>query len=435
MTMEQLFIRLLYEDWDERKYRFHLLEKDDEKNAQKGNREWFHDLELYCAAYEQREISHEEVYLENTKTLLVGHVLINAYLREHPDLSMQSKILMLNEVLYSKYENEVLGKQISYPAKVKKALDKKYASFFGDGKWKTSIYDFYREFLQVQAVAGKEVDIPETSFDVYDLAALAYIYKRIKETDPVREASHVVIDEAQDFGMMAYCCLHYCLRGCTYTIMGDTSQNIHFRYGLNDWEELRKLVLTGTYDAFGLLRKSYRNTVEISEFANDILRHGDFAVYPVEPIIRHGAAVRVEKQPDATAVLEETVHTIRKWQQDGYETIAVICREEKEAAELAEQLKSYMEIVDCNPGTTEFGDGVMVLSVAYTKGLEFDAVLLYDPTQKKYPADNGHVKLLYVAATRALHELVVLYHGNLSRILTDPVSKEKKQKVFAAETP
>lgn len=119
MTMEQLFIRLLYEDWDERKYCFHLLEKDDEKNAQKGKREWFHDLELYCAAYEQREISHEEVYLENTKTLLVGHVLINTYLREHPDLSMQSKILMLNEVLYSKYENEVLGKQISYPAKVK----------------------------------------------------------------------------------------------------------------------------------------------------------------------------------------------------------------------------------------------------------------------------------------------------------------------------
>ena len=85
----------------------------------------------------------------------------------------------------------------------------------------------------------------------------------MKETDPVREASHVVIDEAQDFGMMAYCCLHYCLRGCTYTIMGDTSQNIHFQYGLNDWEELKKLVLTGTYDAFGLLQKSYRNTVEI----------------------------------------------------------------------------------------------------------------------------------------------------------------------------
>ena len=28
---------------------------------------------------------------------------------------------------------------------------------------------------------------------------------------------------------------------CTYTIMGDVSQNIHFGYGLNDWEELKAL--------------------------------------------------------------------------------------------------------------------------------------------------------------------------------------------------
>ena len=66
MTMEQLFIRLLYEDWDERKYCFHLLEKDDEKNAQKGNREWFHDLELYCAAYEQRKF-HTRKFIWKTQ--------------------------------------------------------------------------------------------------------------------------------------------------------------------------------------------------------------------------------------------------------------------------------------------------------------------------------------------------------------------------------
>ena len=52
--------------------------------------------------------------------------------------------------------------------------------------------------------------------------------------------------------------------------------------------------------------------------------------------------------------------------------------------------------------TAEFGEGVMVLPVAYTKGLEFDAVLLLDPTEEKYPENDGQVKLLYVAATRAL---------------------------------
>ena len=40
----------------------------------------------------------------------MGKVLIDTYLHDNPLLSMQSKILMLNEIIYSKYENEVLGK-------------------------------------------------------------------------------------------------------------------------------------------------------------------------------------------------------------------------------------------------------------------------------------------------------------------------------------
>ena len=108
---------------------------------------------------------------------------------------------------------------MKFPAKERRELDKKYKTYFGKDDWKGSVYDFYRDFLLSQKEKEYDIDIPKDSFDVYDLAALAYIYKRIKETDPVREASHVVIDEAQDFGMMAYCCLHYCLRNCTYTIM------------------------------------------------------------------------------------------------------------------------------------------------------------------------------------------------------------------------
>ena len=39
------------------------------------------------------------------------------------------------------------------------------------------------------------MDIPADEFDVYDLAALAYLYKRIKETEVISEAHHIVIDE------------------------------------------------------------------------------------------------------------------------------------------------------------------------------------------------------------------------------------------------
>lgn len=434
MTMEKLFIRLLYEDWDEEKYTVHTIDRADEKNSIKGGSGWFFDLENFCRTYEAEQIPREPVRLEKTGTLLLDAENIDNYCREQSTLSMEGKMCMLNEILLAKFENEVSGKEVTFPAREKKALKRKYEKYFGDGKWRGSIFDLYLQFLEQQAEKGKAVEVPENSFDVYDLAALAYLYKRIKENDPVREASHVVIDEAQDFGMMAYQVLHYCLRDCTYTIMGDTSQNIHFSYGLNDWEELKKLILTGTYDAFGVLRKSYRNTVEISDFANEILRHGDFAIYPVEPVLRHGTAVRKEAFDDEAALLAAGVQTIKTWQAQGYETIAVVCRDEAEAADTARKLKQYVPVVEEDLETAEFGEGVMVLPVAYTKGLEFDAVLLLDPTEEKYPENDGQVKLLYVAATRALHELAVLYTGELTGILAKEAPKGRHNQEFAMET-
>ena len=43
---------------------------------------------------------------------------------------------------------------------------------------------------------------------------------------------------------------------CTYTIMGDVSQNIHFGYGLNDWEELKALFFLHVRDRKELIGKA-----------------------------------------------------------------------------------------------------------------------------------------------------------------------------------
>ena len=433
MTMEQLFIRLLYEDWDADKYAVRSVDKNDARNSVKGKMQWFRELEEFCEDYERREIPADPVYMEKTGVLLVGSNMIETYLASNPLMSMQSKRLMLNEILYSKYENEILGKNVSFTPEEKKALEKRYRFYYGKDEWKGSLYEMYRNFLLSQRQNGYDIDIPEDAFDVYDLAALAYLYKRIKEIDPVREATHVIIDEAQDFGMMAYASLHYCMRGCTYTIMGDTSQNIHFQYGLNDWEELKKLILTGDYDKFGLLRKSYRNTVEIAEFATEILRHGDFSIYPVEPIIRHGAAVKIECIRERGALIKACADTLLNWQSAGYETLAVICREENEAERVAKELRAYVPIKDLTGEETTFGAGIMVLPVVYTKGLEFDAVLIFDPSEEKYPNDNGHVKMLYVTATRALHELAVLYQRSLTPLIATQAPKDKHMEEFEAD--
>lgn len=446
MTMEQLFVRLLYEDWDGEKYSITAPRKGE---YARGKLQWFHALERFCERLEWDTIPRNSVMLDPKQfvegfkdgrggvyderggksdvkrmVILYPGEAIERYIRQNPRVSVQSKILMLNERLAGKVEDEFLGKGVKYTDAEKKAIRRAYRDRFGKKVWKGSIFDLYRKFLTEQQAKGYKGVLPETAFDVYDLAALAYLYKRVKETELISEAHHIVIDEAQDFGMMVYAVLKYCVKDCTYTIMGDVSQNIHMGYGLNDWEEAKAQMLSGERDAFCILKKSYRNTVEISDFAADILAHGSFPGYSAEPVLRHGDPVLVEKAADDVELIARAEAVCRDWQRNGFDTIAVICRDEKEAERTAKELGKKLPVAESNLEKAVFDKGIMVLPVEYTKGLEFDAVLLLDPGREQYPTDDGHAKLLYVAATRALHRLCVLHTGNLTGLIADPIPKK-----------
>ena len=458
MTMEQLFTRLLYEDWDEKKYSIRKKALHMDAGKVKGTDSWFHALKQFCDRLEQGMISTKSIYLnpmqfvegiENGRSgvydrsggntsdnealiLLVDGQAVERYIRQNPNVSIQSKINMLNERLLIKVKDEFLGKGIKYTEAERKAILKAYRNRYGSKVWKLSTYRLYEDFLKEQIAAGTQIELPGREFDVYDLAALAYIYKRTKETEEISEAHHIVIDEAQDFGMMIYDCLHFCIKDCTYTIMGDVSQNIRFGFGLNDWEDLRRLLLADDpMSSFGILKKSYRNTVEISHFATDILHHGKLVSYPVEPIIRHGVPVQVLRSQKGEPLWQEAARKCREWQEKELPTIAIICRDQKSANQAAAELEKRIDLLETDLEKAEFGNGIMVLPVEYTKGLEFDAVLILDPTREEYPVDDGHAKLLYVAATRALHELCVLHTGNLTGLIADPVpEKTQEEKIF-----
>lgn len=444
MTMEELFVRLLYEDWNSDKQNIAPLAQASKvfpEAMKRGTLDWFYDLETFCLAFERTMINTADVILKSNENVLLEHDVcetlltsdsIVAFLDENPQMSIQSKINLLNKRVLSRLENEITGKEIQYTADEKKALVRFYRQYFGGKKWKISIYDIYKDFLSAQEQHYNTVfPFDESSPDLYDLAALAYIYKRTKEDDPIIEARHVVIDEAQDFGMMAYMSLHYCVRGCTYTIMGDVAQNIHYNHGLNDWTELRDNFLTGEFDSFNLLRKSYRNTVEISHFATDILRHGSFAIYPVEPIIRHGNEVTVARFEDDDRLIKAAADKINEWKKSGYETIAVICRDDATSRAVSDKLSAYTDVNDYD--AMEFDNGTIVLPITYTKGLEFDCCILMNPDEEAYPASDANVKLLYVAATRALHELVVYHTGTITPLIGEPVPDAVKNTVLEAE--
>lgn len=324
--------------------------------------------------------------------------------------------------------------------------------------------------------------VKKSSFDLYDMAALALIQKRMTDREFHDEYGQIIIDEAQDFGPALYYAVRQVLFKCYFTIMGDVSQNIYYRTGLNDWEALTKNVFAPERTSFHILAKSYRNTIEISHVAGKVLDAASFGRYKIEPVIRHGAPVSFY-QVSKEQMVQKAAVLISRIRSRGYDTIAVICRNQDEADRVRQELRAYPHIfsdktlcqsaeggdealpvpahsggktdtapvpahsggeTDAAPvpthsgGETDathaapdmdlagdkteteasFSKRVMVLPIHLTKGLEFDSVLLWNPDQNAYSLKDGEPNLLYVAITRALHELHILCCGEMTELLS-----------------
>ena len=99
----------------------------------------------------------------------------------------------------------------------------------------------------------------------------------------------------------------------------------------------------------------------------------------MEPIIRHGKKVQVQKAGDRDALIRKAAAVCQSWQENGYDTIAVVCRDRENAAKTAAELDKYITVQESDLEKAVFDKGIMVLPVEYTKGLEFDAVLILIP--------------------------------------------------------
>jgi DNA helicase-2/ATP-dependent DNA helicase PcrA len=446
MTLEEFFITLLDKDFDLKKGKYSignsfLKHRPTEQSREvsqlkrfKGSIHFIKALELYLKKYETGAINTDSVYYKNEVLYSRDDILyILSFFRDKP---LQEKIDMLNKRLT--YKITSLLEEDMEKKEVIKAEANKFKNYFGNRSKRLNLMEVYSGFLQDlisrrTEYVRQDITVPEEKvlsillqelqskkIDLYDLGMLTLIKKRQKLTRDFEYVSHIVIDEAQDFGVMVFYLFKQLFKNCTYTIMGDVSQNIYYDTGMNDWEILKNEVFLPEKDKFYVLAKSYRNTVEISDFAGRILKKCSFRTYDIEPIIRHGKEVEIRKVANKDEMVLGTVHMIKEIQKAGYDTIAVICRSVEETIEVHEKLKQHIEIEQLKEDMEEmtFTNGVMVLPIHMTKGLEFDAVILWNPDEASYQETDADAKLLYVAATRALHELHIVHQGNLSKLLS-----------------
>lgn len=226
---------------------------------------------------------------------------------------------------------------------------------------------------------------------------------------------HIVIDEAQDYGLFHFDAIREAFSDSTFSIYGDLAQAIYSYRSINNWEDVVNSVFNQNCQIL-YLSKSYRTTVQITNNSNHILRK--MHLHEAIPVIRHGKEVRFLNYANN---LNFKINMINHLLNKRYKTIAFICKTDIESDKLyKELLKNNIDVVQINSNTNEYNGGIVVLTSSLSKGLEFDAVIINDASEDIYISNSlADLHLLYVSCTRSLHELIILYSITLSKAFTD----------------
>lgn len=240
-------------------------------------------------------------------------------------------------------------------------------------------------------------------WSVDDLAAVYYLAARIKGISEEWQMKVVFIDEVQDYSLMQLSALQAGLETDMFTMVGDLAQGIHSYRSLNEWQSVQQLFPRATYTT---LQKSYRTTIEIMDVANEVLSQMEEELPLVEPVVRHGEKpVFIQQQAFSVQTVVQQEQLLR---QQGFRSIALICKTSEEAAQYAQLLNAEGYAVQLLTETSELDQAQLLIVPSHlAKGLEFDAVMVaaFEIAFYNRALDR---KLLYVALTRAMHHLTLI---------------------------
>jgi len=233
--------------------------------------------------------------------------------------------------------------------------------------------------------------------DVFPFVYVKMFYEGVEQDHAV--IKHLIIDEMQDYTPIQYAVLTK-LFSCKMTILGDSNQNVN-PYSSSSAEKIRPFF--EQCECIELC-KSYRSTIEISNFAQMIKRNKKLI-----PVERHGKKPVVTECKNEMEQLKKILDIIDNFKKSGFSSLGIICRSQKQANRLYELIKcSIADAALFEFDSSEFEDGIIITSIHMSKGLEFDQVIIPEASADNYKTELDR-NLLYIACTRAMHELDIIY--------------------------
>ncbi len=244
-----------------------------------------------------------------------------------------------------------------------------------------------------------------------DLSPYLYLYDLIIGKHGELDMKFVFIDEIQDYTPFQLAYMKYKFPRARYTMLGDLNQSIFTKKNSQTLlSEAQSLFEAGDTNVVQLVH-SYRSTKQITDFTKAILTNGQ----KIEPFNRNGDLPNLLMADDEATSVKQVVNQIKE--NDGRKfTTAIIAKTLEDATHLQELLKdSDVKSTLIKSENQRLATGTIVLPSFLAKGLEFDAVIMWDASKDKF--DEDEQQLVYTIASRAMHKLTITSIGELSQLL------------------
>ena len=161
-----------------------------------------------------------------------------------------------------------------------------------------------------------------------------------------------------------------------------------------------------------MLDKSFRCTNEILNFSLKFIEHSP----EIKSFNRNGDTPEVFIADNTNIFIDKLIKEVKLCRKKGFQSIGLLCKTEANAIRLFNKLKSEMDIQLIQNGSISDLQGIFIIPIYMSKGLEFDAVVICDVDSQNYH-DEDDKNLLYVACTRALHRLSLFCEKEISQLV------------------
>jgi hypothetical protein len=271
--------------------------------------------------------------------------------------------------------------------------------------------EFAKRVLEDFGVGLVEMDAEMLARQYRGEEALRSLAERAVE-DRTWAFGHVIVDEAQELSPMAWRLLTRRCPGRSMTVVGDLAQT-GTPAGLSSWSEALDEYAAGRWRTVELTI-NYRTPAEIMRITRGVLRAVDPALTAPSAVRSGGIrpwSLRIpgdDRGPALRTAVEKEIAAL-----DGGRM--AIIHAPACAAQLIDALAG-LDGVTVADGPSALDSPVVLMTAAEAKGLEFDAVLVVEPTEIVAAHTRG-VNDLYVALTRATKSLGVLHRRELPEML------------------